>query len=115
MATPAALRTAEEHGVNVLALVMRHRSGDYGDTCRADQAENRRALKTGARLLSVYGEGPSKLWVITEAATDACPACHGYPGHTCEPELGEWLDGTHYRTDRPPRRLTTTVMRPEDY
>jgi hypothetical protein len=89
-------------------------AGDWGDTVPADRRGNESALKSGARILSVYGENSSKLWIITDAETDVCPSC--WAGiDTCEPDKGEFLAGTHFRTDRPPRRLTTTILRPEDY
>jgi hypothetical protein len=33
----------------------------------------------------------------------------------CEPDKGVWANGMHFRDDLPPRRPSTTVMRPEDY
>lgn len=113
-ATPPALRRAEEHDINIFTLVRRHVGGDWGDISAEDRRANEQALTSGARILSGYGQADSKLWIITEAATDACPACHGYGG-TCEPDKGDWLDGMHFRNDLPPRRHTTTVLRPEDY
>ena len=114
VATPAALERAEEHGINLVALVFRHRSGDWGDTCAQDKRTNDQVVKNGGRVLSVYGEGAAKLWVITDGTSDVCPACWAGLGE-CEPDQGEWLDGQHFRTDRPPRRLSTTVLCPEDY
>jgi hypothetical protein len=117
VATPAALKRAEEQGLDVtglLGLLARHAAGDWGDLDTADKRANEQALRSGARILSAYGRGAAKLYLITEAATDACPACHGYGG-ACEPEKGEWLYGAHYRTDLPERRHSTTIMRPEDY
>jgi hypothetical protein len=114
VATPAALERAKEYRINVGELVWRHVHGDWGDLDAHDKRANEQALKSGARLLSAYGSGPTKLYVITEAATDACPACHGYGG-ACQPDKGEWLHGMHFRTDRPARRYSTTILRPEDY
>jgi hypothetical protein len=45
----------------------RHAAGDWGDVCPADAAENELSLKEGFRLLSVYGTGETKFWIITEA------------------------------------------------
>jgi hypothetical protein len=45
----------------------RHASGDWGSVCREDAKLNDEALKDGSRLLSVYGEGEGKFWIITEA------------------------------------------------
>jgi hypothetical protein len=45
----------------------RHAVGDWGDVCQEDAAENELSLKEGFRLLSVYGTGETKFWIITEA------------------------------------------------
>jgi hypothetical protein len=92
----------------------RHLDGDWGDTCPADRRANDDALKSGARILAVYGDGASKLWVITDAVTDVCPACWAAIG-ACEPDDGERQGEMQFRTDRPSRRLSTTVLRPEEY
>jgi hypothetical protein len=113
-ATPGAIQQSKVLGVDMLQLLLRHQLGDWGDLDAADKRANEEALKTGGRLLSAYGQDRDRIWIITEAATDACPACNGYGG-SCQPELGEWLDGMHFRTDRPPVRLSTTILRPEDY
>ena len=44
----------------------RHASGDWGDICPEDRALNDEALKHGDRLLSVYGTGEHRFWIITE-------------------------------------------------
>jgi hypothetical protein len=110
VATPGAF----EVGFNARNLLGRHAAGDWGDVDAQDRRANDLAVKTGARIVSAYGEGRRRLWVITDAATDACPACHGYGGE-CEPGKGSWLAGVHFRDDLPARRLTTTILRPEDY
>jgi len=71
VATPAALEALAHNGVDALDLTARHASGDWGDVCREDRAANDDALKTGARLLSVYrlADG-TKIWVITDATVD---------------------------------------------
>jgi hypothetical protein len=45
----------------------RHASGDWGTLCEDDRQENELSLKQGFRLLSAYGEGDAKFWIITEA------------------------------------------------
>lgn len=114
VATPGALQRAEDEGIDVTRLLARHAAGDWGDTHPEDKRANTAALASGERLVSWYGTGRTQLMIITEAATDACPACFGYGG-VCEPDKGEWADGNHYRTDRPMQRLATTVLLPEDY
>jgi hypothetical protein len=114
VATPGAIESIEERNFDVSRMLSQHRQGDWADTNPHDWKVNDEALRTGARVLSVHVKGDAKLWVITDAATDACPACHGYGG-TCEPEKGEWVGGMHFRTDLPLARLSTTILRPEDY
>lgn len=45
----------------------RHASGDWGEVCEADREENELSLREGFRLLSVYGIGQGRFWIITEA------------------------------------------------
>ena len=45
----------------------RHAAGDWGEVCREDAALNDESLKDGDRLLSVYGQGDRRFWIITEA------------------------------------------------
>jgi hypothetical protein len=69
VATPGALQVMEEHGINASELIRRHASGDWGDLCESDCAENERALRDGSRLFSAYSDAErgTRLWVITEA------------------------------------------------
>ena len=67
VATPAALAAAEEHRIDVAALLARHERGDWGELADQDAAANTAALRKGERLLSSYGQGAAKLWIITEA------------------------------------------------
>ncbi len=49
-------------------LLRRHANGDWGDLSPDDRRANEQALKTGARVFSVYDlKSGVKLWVITEA------------------------------------------------
>jgi hypothetical protein len=70
VATPGAIEDMEQAGITVLDLMDRHLSGDWGDTCEEDAAQNEFALTNGERLMSVYKLGPDAggktLWVITE-------------------------------------------------
>ena len=45
----------------------RHAGGDWGDLCPEDACENELALHEGYRLLSAYGTGERRFWIITEA------------------------------------------------
>lgn len=67
VATPGALATFEECGIDPLELLARHITGDWGELDASDRRENDRAVNRRLRILSAYGEGERKLWVITEA------------------------------------------------
>jgi len=49
----------------------RHAAGDWGNVGKEDAAENQRSLANGWRLLSAYGEGDRRFWIITEADRSA--------------------------------------------
>jgi hypothetical protein len=51
----------------IIKLLQRHLSGDWGDLDKHDAAANERALKWGERVLSSYTVGGEKIWIITEA------------------------------------------------
>jgi hypothetical protein len=55
----------------VLAALRRHASGDWGNLCPEDAMANDDALHQGGRLLSAYGEGDFRFWIITEADRSA--------------------------------------------
>ena len=44
----------------------RHAAGDWGDTPPGDAEQNAFGLKHGERLLSAYGTGEKRFWIITE-------------------------------------------------
>ena len=45
----------------------RHSTGDWGDLDPQDARSNDDALVRGGRLLSAYGHGGQRFWIITEA------------------------------------------------
>ena len=55
----------------VYAALARHQAGDWGDVCDEDRGLNDEALKDGSRILSVYKDGETKFWIITEADRSA--------------------------------------------
>jgi hypothetical protein len=71
LATPQVLALAEAHAVDLLPLLLRHRSGDWGDVCADDAHANHDALISGARILSAYDTAAGRLWIITEADRSA--------------------------------------------
>ena len=60
----ATLRLSTEE---VLTALRRHAAGDWGDLCPEDMLANDSALEHLGRLLSAYGEGQHRFWIITEA------------------------------------------------
>ena len=50
----------------LLALLMRHATGDFGDLDRSDQQSNLIAIVNGGRILSAYHIDNTKVYVITE-------------------------------------------------
>jgi hypothetical protein len=51
--------------------IARHARGDWGDLSPQDAAENDLSLREGFRLLSAYGRGDRRFWIITEADRSA--------------------------------------------
>ena len=45
----------------------RHARGDWGEVCPDDARSNTDALKHDHRLMSVYGQGDQRFWIITDA------------------------------------------------
>ena len=68
VATPGAIEALQKSNVSPSSLLARHQSGDWGDLCDEDVAENNYALSHGYRLFSSYQiTETTKIWVITEA------------------------------------------------
>ena len=51
----------------VVEGLRRHAAGDWGEICPEDRGQNELSLTHGSRLLSVYGSGGKRFWIITEA------------------------------------------------
>ena len=65
--TPPCLAALEAAGTNALVFVQRHVSGDWGELCAEDVAENKLSIKEGFRILSAYTlKTGVKIWVVTE-------------------------------------------------
>jgi hypothetical protein len=62
---PGALEATTADAIDT--LLARHVHGDWGDVDEADKQENELSVKKGFRILSAYGKGKRKLWIITEA------------------------------------------------
>ena len=68
VATPGALEALRAAGQLPFAFLYRHQSGDWGDLCEEDKAENELSVEQGFRILSAYTLATGvKIWLITEA------------------------------------------------
>jgi hypothetical protein len=67
LATPATVALLKSKGISPIDLLIRHVSGDWGDVCTQDAAVNVEAMRTGARIFSVYQIDQDRVWIITEA------------------------------------------------
>ena len=66
------MQALEEAGQHPVELLARHVTGDWGDLCDEDKAENELSVEQGFRILSAYElQTGTKLWVITEADRSA--------------------------------------------
>ena len=73
--TPGAKALLEQTGDDLMALVHRHVTGDWGDLTEDDSKANDEAVRQIARIFSAYTlkDGQS-LWIITEADRSATTA-----------------------------------------
>ncbi len=67
VATPAVIAHFNEHRQSILPLLRRHVSGDWGELCAEDKAENALSVQQGFRILSRYTVAGEAVWLITEA------------------------------------------------
>lgn len=67
VATPSALEALQAAGQLPFAYLYRHQSGDWGELCAEDKAENELSVAQGYRILSAYTLPTGvKIWLITE-------------------------------------------------
>ena len=66
-ATPGAIAVMEAARIDLVQLLGRHQSGDWGDLGEEDWRENDYAVGQTLRVFSGYGKPRDRLWVITEA------------------------------------------------
>ena len=65
--TQGALQAFEQTGENPFDYLRRHVTGDWGDLCEEDKAENQLAIEQGFRTFSAYKlNNGTKIWLITE-------------------------------------------------
>lgn len=68
--TPGAIKAmgdVEEGYARLSKMIVRHLTGDWGEMCDEDKAENERGLQEQLRLMSSYNLSDDvKIWIITE-------------------------------------------------
>ena len=69
--TPGALKCMVEYAIDPVKLIQRHAQGNWGDLSDDDKKENDLSVNSDLRILSAYGAGEIKLWIITEADRSA--------------------------------------------
>ncbi|EFF77297.1 hypothetical protein HMPREF0004_1338 [Achromobacter piechaudii ATCC 43553] len=57
--------------LNPFQMLLRHRSGDWGDVQMEDALANEAAAVHGNRVISSYEAAGERLWIITEADRSA--------------------------------------------
>ena len=57
--------------INPASLFLRHVTGDWGDVSGDQRRANEEAVREGGRVLSAYGQGNMRIYVITEADRSA--------------------------------------------
>ena len=80
VSTPGARAALQAAGVSPINYIGRHITGDWGEVCEADAAENNLSVKKGYRIVSTYtlpDADKTKIWIITEATDD-----HGHRAAT---------------------------------
>ena len=56
----------EDLAKHVVQSIARFRRRDWGEMCDEDRTANDWSIDNGERVLSAYGEGDSKVWIIRE-------------------------------------------------
>lgn len=67
VSTRNALQFAEAEKIDLVALLLRHHSGDWGDVCEEDRESNEEALLLPLRIMSSYRFVQGSIWIMTEA------------------------------------------------
>lgn len=66
----------EDKGLDIMPVVWRHLTGDWGDLDADDAAINWEALRRGGRLFSCYKSSDAKtVYVITESDRQSTTVC----------------------------------------
>jgi hypothetical protein len=68
---PRAALLMQNLRINPASLFLRHVTGDWGDVSNDQRRTNEEAVREGGRILSAYGQGNMRIYVITEADRSA--------------------------------------------
>jgi hypothetical protein len=68
---PRAALLMQNLRINPASLFLRHVTGDWGDVSDDQRRVNEEAVREGGRILSAYGQGNMRIYVITEADRSA--------------------------------------------
>lgn len=66
--------TNEVSAFSFIQGLLRHSQCDWGNVGEDDQKMNDHALENGGRIMSIYSEGDTTFWIITEADRSATTA-----------------------------------------
>ena len=64
--TQGAERLMNELGLDAVHYLVRHVTGDWGNVDEQDKEANETAVYQGGRIISAYGEGQSRILIVTE-------------------------------------------------
>ncbi len=65
--TSQARSSMDMQGINPASLLLRQVTGDWGDASDKQKRTNDKAIRRSGRILSAYGAGRRRLYVMTEA------------------------------------------------
>jgi hypothetical protein len=68
---PRAALLLQNLAMNPASLFLRHVTGNWGDVSDDQRRANDEAVREGGRILSAYGQGSMRIYVITEADRSA--------------------------------------------
>jgi hypothetical protein len=68
---PRAALLMQNLRINPASPFLRHVTGDWGDVSNDQRRTNEEAVREGGRILSAYGQGNMRIYVITEADRSA--------------------------------------------
>lgn len=67
VATPEAIRRMAALHIDPAKLLAKHASGDWGEISTEDKASNDQSVRTRGMIMSSYGRGDKRIWLITDS------------------------------------------------